>query len=164
MRRIIYWIFILALQVFVLNHLDISIYLVPQVFIILLIGLRLDISRMLQILIAFGVGLLIDFFTSTPGINASASLWLMVLRMAFLDRQDLKEHIANKQPYSLKVAGTPYLYTVSVLVVFYHLYIFWMESIGAIHWGKLLSTTLISSVLALTIISILEYISLSSSE
>lgn len=164
MRRTAYWIFILALQVFVLNHLDISIYLVPQVFIILLIGLRLDLSKMLQIIIAFGVGLLIDFFTSTPGINASASLWLMILRMAFLNRQDLKEHIANKLPYSLKNAGSPYFYTVSFLVFFYHFYIFWMGSIGAIKWVKLLSTTVFSSILALMIISILEYISLSRRE
>ena len=162
MRIALYWIFIVALQVIVLNHLDISAYLIPQVFIVLLISLPLHLSKMNQVIIAFGLGLLVDLFTSTPGVHASACMWMVLIRMSLLGRQDLKEHEANKVRYSLSVAGiVPYVYTISILVLFYHFYVFWLESIGAFNVSRLLSTAGLSTVLALTIIGMLEYVSFS---
>ncbi|MGB1038976.1 MAG: hypothetical protein ACPGYY_10040, partial [Bacteroidia bacterium] len=139
-----------------------SAYLVPQMFIILLLSLPLHLSKMAQILVAFSLGLVVDLFTSTPGIHASACLWFMLLRMNLLGRQDLKEHEANKALYNLRIASMgPYIYTTVILVFFYHFYIFWLESIGATHFIKLLYTAVASSILSLMIIGILEYISLS---
>jgi rod shape-determining protein MreD len=162
--RGLYWIFVIAFQVFILNHLDLSVYLVPQAFILLLIGLNLGHSRIIQIIVAASLGLLIDLFTATPGIHTSACLWLIVIRMRLLSNQDLKEHITNKRPYNISVTTTSqYLYTLVTLVLFYHLYIFWLESIGAVNPLKLLSTVLFSSTLALMIIGIFEYLSISKS-
>ena len=160
MRTALFWIFIIALQVFVFNHLDISAYLTPQVFIILLIRLNLHMSNIMQVLIAFGLGLLIDFFMFTPGVHASASLWLMLFRMSFLSRQDIKEHAANKAEYTLKVIDFgPFAATVLTLVFVYHFYVFWIQSIGAIQWGNLLSTVVVSSLFSLVVIAIIEYVS-----
>lgn len=162
--RALYWIFVLALQLFVLNHLDLSVYLVPQVFIILLIGLRLDYTKIVQVVIACALGLLVDLFTATPGIHTSACLWLVVIRMWFLSRQDLKEHEANKKPYNIRVTtSAQYLSTMITLVLFYHFYIFSIESIGAINPLKLIYTASFSTTTAITIIGILEYLSLSKS-
>ena len=94
MNRLLYWILILALQVVIFNHLELSAYIVPQLFIILLITLPVHLSKSVQVIIAFGLGLLADFFVSTPGIHASACLWLIILRMSLLARLDLKDHLS----------------------------------------------------------------------
>ncbi|MDB9881567.1 hypothetical protein OAD66_00300 [Bacteroidia bacterium] len=160
MRIVLFWLFIIGLQVVLLNHLDLSAYLIPQVFILLLIKLPLNINKMYQVLIAFGLGLLMDMFTSTPGIHASACLWLIIIRIGLLSGQDLKEHEANKATFSANTAGlAPFMYTTIILVFFYHLYIFWLESIGALNWSLWLTTFIVSSISALTVMGIIEYLS-----
>ena len=160
MRKVFFWLFIIALQVVLFNHLDLSAYLIPQVFILLLIKLALHINKMYQVLIAFSLGLLLDMFTSTPGIHASACLWLIIIRIGLLSGQDLKEHEANKAEFSVITAGlAPFVYSTLILVFFYHFYVFWLESIGALNWSLWLTTSVISSISALTVMGILEYLS-----
>lgn len=157
-RRILYWILILALQLLVLNHLELSAFIVPQVFIILLITLPLHLSRLNQVFIAAGLGLLVDFFTATPGIHTSACLWLIVFRIGLLNRQDLKQHIANRLPYTVNSAGlVSFAYTAAILVFFYHLYLFFVGSIGAINGANYGLTVLSSSLLSLTIVAIIQF-------
>ncbi len=164
LSRVLYYILIFALQVLLFNHLDLSAFLVPQVFIILLITLPLQTKKIYQVLIAFGLGILADFFVSTPGIHTSACLSLVMMRMAILNTQDLKEEIANKLSYTARNVGVlPFSYTVLILVFFYHLYVFWIGSIGAINMYNLLVTTFISSVFSLTVIAIFQFLSLSHS-
>jgi rod shape-determining protein MreD len=160
MNKVFGWILIFGLQVVVFNHLDFSSYVLPQVFIILLISLPLHTSKINQVLIGFGLGLLADLFLSTPGIHASACMTLILIRMWLLSRLDLKEQIANKLSFNAKTVGLPtFFYVTTVLVVIYHLYVFSLESIGAIYWVKMLLTTLISSALSLLIIGLIQYMS-----
>jgi hypothetical protein len=149
---------VLALQLLVLNHLELSAYIVPQAFILLLITLPLHISRLNQIFIAAGLGLLVDFFTATPGIHTSACLWLIVVRMGLLNTQDLKQQAANKLPYSIHSVGLAnFAYTTAILVFFYHLYLFFIGSIGALHWPTYGLTVMASSMLSLTMIAIIQF-------
>lgn len=158
--KIIYWLLIMAFQVLVLNHLDFSAYVVPQVFIILLITMPLGWSKMLQVAVAFGIGLIADLFVGTPGIHASACLWLAILRIGILNTQDIKQQVASKLTYDVNSVGlVPFAYASVILVLFYHLYIFMIQNIGALHLGNYLLTTLISSSLSITIIGIIQYLS-----
>lgn len=158
--RIIFWVLIMALQVLVLNHLDFSAFVVPQVFIVLLISMSLGWSKIVQIAVAFGLGIVADLFVGTPGIHASACLWLVLIRIGVLSRQDIKQQVASKLTYDVKTVGlTPFLYTAVSLVLFYHFYIFWIQNIGALQWSNYLLTAIISSTLALTIIGIIQYLS-----
>lgn len=150
----------MSFQVLVLNHLDFSAYVVPQVFILLLISMPLGWSKMTQMTAAFGVGLVADLFVGTPGIHTSACLWLVLIRIGILNTQDIKQQVANKLTYDVNAVGfTPFLYTTAILVLFYHLYIFWLQNIGALHWSNYLLTAFISSILSLTIIGVIQYLS-----
>lgn len=160
MNRLLYWILILALQVVIFNHLELSAYIVPQLFIILLITLPVHLSKSVQVIIAFGLGLLADFFVSTPGIHASACLWLIILRMSLLARLDLKEQIANKLAFNARTVGaTVFMYAASILVIFYHFYILVLENIGAFNGVHILVTAILSSSFALLLIGFIQYVS-----
>jgi len=158
--RIIYWILVMAFQILVLNHLDFSAYVIPQVFIIVLITMSLGWSKIQQLGVGFGLGLVADLFIGTPGMHASACLWLVLLRMGILGTQDIKQQAASNLTYNAHTVGfTPFMSTAVILVLFYHLYVFWLQNIGALHFTNYLLTVVISSLLALTIIGILEYLS-----
>lgn len=159
-RRVFYWLIILFLQFVVFNHLGFSAHLVPQVFILLLITLPLHISKLYQVIIAFFLGLLADMFIGTPGIHASACLWLVMLRFALLDAQDLKEQIANHLPYNVHTAGlSAFSSTAAILVLAYHFYVFWIESFGAVNWFYLLITTIASTLFSLTFMGVVQFLS-----
>jgi hypothetical protein len=159
-RLIFYWIAILFLQLVVFNHLGFTSHLAPQVFIILLITLPLHISKSYQMLLGFLVGLVADLFIGTPGIHASACMWLIMLRFFLLGAQDLKEQIANHLPYNIHSVGlSTFAATATSLVLFYHLYVFWLESIGAINWIFILLTTLLSSLFTLIVIGAVQLLS-----
>ncbi|MEY2924861.1 MAG: hypothetical protein RLZZ337_1409 [Bacteroidota bacterium] len=160
MNRVLYWIVLIALQVFVFNHLEFSSYIMPQLFILLLITLPVHLSKHVQVLIAFGLGLIADFFVATPGIHASACLSLMVLRMGLLSRLDLKEQEANKLAFNARTVGIPsFMYTTIILVFFYHLYIFIIENLGAFNVLHVFLTTLLSSSFTLLLIGFVQYVS-----
>ena len=160
-RLLTHWTLVIGFQVLILNHLDISSYIYPQVFVYLLIILPLHLKKTYQLLIGFGLGLIIDLFVYSPGIHMSACLWFVAIRMIILNRQDLKEHANNKLAYSIKTAGfTPFLYTTLILILFYHFYVLWLDGIGNIQFEHMVITGLTSSLLALTIIGVFQALSL----
>lgn len=160
-RLLTYWTLVIGFQVLVLNHLDISSYIYPQVFVTLLLTLPLHLKKTYQFLIGFGLGLVMDLFVYSPGIHMSACLWFIAIRMIILDRQDLKEHANNKLAYSIKIAGfSPFFYTTLILILFYHFYVLWLDGIGNIQVEHMIITVLSSSLLALTIIGVFQALSL----
>ena len=163
-RYIIYGIVVLIFQFLIFNHLDISTYLIPQVFIVILITLPSYLSRVSQVLIGFSLGLIADFFVSTPGLHASACLWLIVLRFVLLASQDLQEQNANKVVYtSFNVGMYPFMLTATVLTFVYHFYIIWLESIGTFYFMNWLYTSVFSSIFTLTFIGLFQSLSYSKS-
>lgn len=65
-NQVTYWVLVIGFQVLVLNHLDISSYIYPQVFVILLLTLPLHLKKTYQLLIGFGLGLVMDLFIYSP--------------------------------------------------------------------------------------------------
>ena len=160
-NQITYWVLVIGFQVLVLNHLDLSSYIYPQVFVTLLLTLPLHLKKTYQLLIGFGLGLVMDLFIYSPGIHMSACLWFIVIRMLILNRQDLKEHANNKLEYSIRTAGfSPFIYTTLILIIFYHFYILWIEGIGNINIEYITKTGLSSSLLSLTIIGVFQALKL----
>ena len=157
MNRVIGIILLLALQIVVLNHLEFSIYLVPQVYIMILIGLPPFLKRSYQVLIAFGLGLLMDFFTHSPGLHASAAMFTIMLRMLLLQRYDLDEIVANRDWLNLKtLAMDKYLFIASVLILFYHLFAVGLMLLGALNSLNYLLTVLFSTLIAFLLILLLQ--------
>lgn len=159
MNKVVLYIVVFGLQVFVFNHLNFTSYLVPQVYIILLIILPVHLRKLNLYLLAFGLGLVADFFVSTPGIHASGALWMMAIRNVILSRLDITQQKANRMWFTSNTVGlAPFLYTTLSLVFFYHFYVLFIESIGAFNPVRWLLTVLASSTFALLFIWFLELV------
>jgi len=74
----------LSLQVLVFNNIKFLGYINPQVYIIALLLLPLEMKRWIQYIIAFLTGFVIDMFFQTFGIHAIASLIIIFIRPYFV--------------------------------------------------------------------------------
>ncbi|MBQ8226532.1 MAG: rod shape-determining protein MreD [Bacteroidaceae bacterium] len=83
LSRIGWFLLLISLQVFVLNHIHMLGYATPMPYVYFLLILPNNLSRWVWVALGFFLGLIIDVFTNTPGV-ASASLCATGLLVPFL--------------------------------------------------------------------------------
>ena len=79
-ENIVRFIVLLALQVLIFNHIHLFGFINPNVYLLALFLLPLDIPRSAQYAIAFAAGFVVDLFQFTYGIHASACMCFILLR------------------------------------------------------------------------------------
>lgn len=113
--------------------------------------------RSYLMVIGFFSGLLVDVFTDTPGIHASASVFIMFIRNFWLRAvDDDAQEITNLNLESLRKTG--FIYFVFPLVFIHHLLIFIIENGGFHLFGMVLSKVFFSAIFSTLIIFIINYI------
>lgn len=132
--ELIIWTFILILaQALVFNHVNVLGVAVPFVFIYTLIKLPLAISKEWGFTIGFIIGIVVDIFSNTLGMNALACTLLMALRQPiirlYIPRDnDLSNPMPGIQSLGL-ITFTKFVLTVSLL---YTTLIFFIESFSTL--------------------------------
>lgn len=76
------WFWLLVfIQVLVLNHVHLMGYAMPFLYVYLILVLNINVSRNILLLWGFFLGLAVDIFSNTPGMNAAATtFWLLRVR------------------------------------------------------------------------------------
>lgn len=122
------WVLVLALQILVLNTLNISGYINPYIYPLLIILLPFDIAGWLLLVLAASLGLFIDLFTGTLGLHLFALVLMAgirpwIIRLLSLGKFDQDAAINIKQ-HGLIVT----LVFLTALYTAHHLAYFLMES------------------------------------
>lgn len=84
LHRLYWFVGLVLLQVLILNNIHILGIVTPFLYIYFLIKLPSSISRNMLLVLGFVLGLIIDIFSNTPGMNAAACVALAVVRPFFL--------------------------------------------------------------------------------
>ncbi|WP_424962734.1 hypothetical protein [Ekhidna sp.] len=114
-------------------------------------------SRSYLMVIGFLTGLIIDVFTDTPGIHASASVAVMFLRNFWLNVvNDDSQELTNLNVSTLKKSGL--VYFVFPLVFFHHFLIFVIENGGFHLFGMVLSKVVFSAIFSTAVIFVINFI------
>lgn len=79
-HRIIWFVGLVLLQVLILNQIHLWGYATPFLYLYFILKLESGTSRHEQMLWAFFLGLTIDIFSNTPGMNAAATVFLAFIR------------------------------------------------------------------------------------
>ena len=146
LQNIILFITLVLLQVTILNKVLFLGYINPFLYILFVVIYPYRKDRGLLLLLCFLLGLLIDFFLNSGGINAAATLFVGYIRLPLikwiLGKNELDFQVFNitKQPF-LKV-----LSYVSILVFIHCLIIFSLEYFKFRHIGTILSRTLLTGI------------------
>lgn len=138
-------IILILAQVVVFNHINFLGYINPYIYIIFLLIYPFNNKRTLFILVAFALGLLIDIFSDSGGVNAIASTTIayirpIILRFAF----GVSYLYINVLQPNIKVSEI-FIYT-SIVVLIHHLILFSLEIFNPKLIFYILTRTLFSSI------------------
>ena len=139
---------LVLVQVLVLNNINFAGYINPYLYVLFILLFPIKNNRLLFLLISFFLGLCVDIFSDSGGINAAASVTIAFVRPVFLkfsfgmmyEYQTLKfqnTEIVNRMIYF------------AMLITLHHLVMFSLEVFNTTEILLILKKTLFSSTFTL---------------
>ena len=121
-HKTLWFIGLILLQVLILNHIHILGIATPFLYIYFIIKQPSGTSRNALMLMGFLIGIIIDIFSNTPGMNAAASVALAFIRPTYLRLFTPRDLLDSITP-SLKSMGLGSYFKYIVACVFTQLFI-----------------------------------------
>ncbi len=156
-RNIIRFALFILVQVYVLNKIPhLHQFIVPYVYHLFLLWLPFSISRIGLLVAGFFTGLVLDYFTMTPGLHAAACVLLVYCRPFVINILTPKDptEFNYREPSPRAMGWAPYLVYALVLTLFHHAYLTLLQwlSFGTFlqFLVKTVATTAISMLLIIT--------------
>lgn len=155
-KQIVCALVVVLLQVLLFDHLQIAGWGYPMVYILFLMNLPVQVPRWAEMLIGASVGLVMDIWNSTLGVNMAACIAFSFLRPIFLANivQDLER--VKGEVCSRSIGRSEYIRSMMILTTIHHLMVFSLEAWSLQNWWMILLQTLISSALTIVIITIYD--------
>jgi len=163
-RKLLTLVLLAALQVLFLNRIALFGYVTPLFYIWMIARFDSSMSRSSILLWAFSLGLLIDLFSATPGLNAASATLLamfqpgLVKLFVTLDRHDVLV------PGSLSMGGRQFAGYLLLVTLLHHTVYFILRSIPLGDWPVLALKVVFSSLLTLIIMLVAEHVSAASGQ
>ena len=155
-HRIGWLVGLVLLQVLILNNVHIGGYATPFLYVYFILKFPSGTSRNELMLWAFFLGLMIDIFSNTPGMNAAATVALASLRPTFLRLFMPRDAFENIVPSIKSMGIVPFLKYLVVSVFIHHAILLTIEFFSFAHIGTLLLRIVASALLTVTCIMAIE--------
>lgn len=158
-RAILAGLGLLLFQIAVLNQVNLFGLGRPMVYPLLLLILPFDSNRAGVLILAFGIGLLLDSFSDTPGLHAAALVLCAWLRPHVADA--LTPHAGYEgadQPRIASLGPVWFVPYAALLLGAHHLAFFALEVFSFRAVGLILVQSLFSLLLSMTLVLALEYL------
>ena len=162
MNKNIYYIFLFIslalLQIFVLNNILLLGYINPSIYIAFIFFYPLKKERILFLTLAFLLGLTIDIFSDSGGINAFATLFIAFIRLFFV-RLIFKKTELDYLLFKIQdeAFGKVFNYVV-ILTLIHHFILFSLASFSFSNFTEIIINTLFSSAFTLVLFFLGSYI------
>ena len=154
------FVFLILFQVLILNNIQFSGYINPYFYIYFILLLPFETPRWLLLLSAFLLGISLDAFTNTFGLNASACVLMAFVRPFVISAISTGTEFMVGHSPSLKNQGLKWFaYYSIILVMVHHFALFYLEIFRFTEFFQTLLRVLLSSVFTLLIVFIAEYLS-----
>ena len=158
LNRFAWFLGMVLVQVLILNHICLFGLATPFLYIYFSLVLDKDIDRITLMLMAFALGLVVDIFCNTPGVNAGASVLLAFLRPTLLRLFAPREEFDNFEPGIHTLGIWPFVRYISVPTLLHHIVLFMLETFSVAHIGYLWLRILCSTLLTILLMMGIEFI------
>lgn len=151
--NILRFVALMLVQVMLLDHLDLANgWVVPYLYVLFIIMLPFETPPWATLLLGFLTGLLMDFFTSTPGMHTSACVLMAYVRIQLLRLLAPREgYEFGKRPIIPHMGLAWFMTFAAVLVVVHHLWLFFVEVYRFDHFFTTLFRALTSAAATLVL-------------
>lgn len=160
LRHIIRIVIFVAIQGLILNRMDLwQGYILPSLYIFGLLMLPMNTPRVVLLFTGFFTGLLVDTFTSTGGLHASACVLLaffqpMVLRL-LAPREGYE---VGQKPTLHQLGWAWFLAYGGILTLIHHTWLFFIEQLRLTPFFSTLFKIILSSAVTLILMIISQYL------
>ena len=155
LKHSLLFILLFLLQIVVLQQLYFW-YVVPLVYVYILIRWPSTLSPGWLLSLGFLLGLLVDINADTPGMHAAATTFVAFLRPALLKGFIPKEEIENLEPRERSMGFIPFWKYVISIVLLHHTALYLLESFSFFDPLLLLVKIIGSALLSLLLIFLFE--------
>lgn len=147
------------LQVLILNRIDFLGSINAFLYIIFIICLPVDTKKTVVLFTAMLMGLSVDILSGTPGLHASACLWLAFARHFTLRYMSPREGFEFGAVPGVNDMGFIWFLSYAAILTFlHHLFLFLLEVFRFSELGATLWRTFSSSILTLALIILFQYL------
>ncbi|MCB0819320.1 MAG: rod shape-determining protein MreD [Bacteroidetes bacterium] len=159
LQNLFRFLILVFIQVFILNQIvlpgDLNAYINPNIYVLFLLMLPIQINRLLLLFICFLCGLSIDIFMSTAGLHASACLFIGLVRPGLINLVISRESNDNNIELSMSGMGIQsFLIYASVLIVVHHFALMLLEAFNFLHFLNLLLRVVTASLSTIILITL----------
>lgn len=158
-KSVIGGIFILILQIFVLNDLDLSSLFYPQIYILILLSLPVNMMHWSLMLFGFSLGYLVDWFSDSQGLHAATLTMIGYLRYGYMKTVlDKDAFMSGFRPVYRETETRWYVVYISIFCVLFHFILFLMADFTFAHFWDTLQKTIYSAAFSIMIIFLVQFV------
>lgn len=154
--RIGWFIGLILLQVLVLNNVHIAGYGTPFLYVYFILKFNSGTSRNALLLWGFLIGVLIDIFSNTPGMNAAATVLLAFVCPFFLRIFVPRDNLDIIVPSISTMGVFPFFKYLLTCVFIHHLALFSVEFFSLASFTSLILSVLVSTLLTVVCMMAIE--------
>lgn len=150
---------LLLLQVLVLNNLELSYYINPYVYPLIILMLPFRMSKPVIMLIAFACGMIVDMFCNTPGMHAAALVFIAFIRSNIIRAITPRTGYETTDVPSGRIFGlTWYLTYAGILLGIHHIIYFFLEIFSFENVFTTLAKALVSLLFSVLFVVLLAFL------
>ena len=145
--NLIRFIVLVFIQVFLLKNITLYNLASPYLYILFILLLPFETPNILLFALAFIIGVTIDAFYDTPGLNAASSVVLAFVRVLFISITVQKDGFDNEPEPTLSIMGFRWFFAYVVVLTFvHHFFLFFLEAFNFSELKYTLGRVLLSSI------------------
>ena len=158
LRFSLIFILLILFQVLLFNNIQFSGYVNPYVYIMFILLLPVEIPSWLLLLLSFATGLIMDFFSGSPGMHSSATVLAGFVRPYVLRIISLREGYEPGSDPSMQTYGFSWFFTYTLFIVLvHHTALFYLEVFRFADFFRTMLRILLSSLFSITFILLIEF-------
>ncbi|NQU84708.1 MAG: rod shape-determining protein MreD [Mariniphaga sp.] len=154
----IMFISLVLIQVLILNFIQFSGYINPYMYILFILLLPVSTPRYLIVILGFVLGLVIDIFSNTIGMHASATTFMAFARPFVIELISAREMDKSEYPGLNQYGFQWFLYYSAILVVLHHIFFFYVEAFTFMNFIYTFIRSILSSIFSIFIIVLSQYL------
>jgi rod shape-determining protein MreD len=158
-RNIIRFILLVAVQVLIINNIELGRFINPFLYVLFIIILPFETPKWAVLFSAFLIGITMDMFSDTGGMHAAACVFMGYIRPGVLKLFSPRDGYEFGTQPTVQYLGVPwFLSYAGILVLSHHLILFYVEVFRFSEFFSTLMRVLISSFFTLLLVIVTQYL------